>query len=80
MDKKTKTKTYPTWTKEQVAEKTDEKNLLIIVNGSVLDVTKFIKIHPGGQQVLKDYAGGDATTVFYEVCDLKHHHIYIYMY
>ena len=36
----------------------------IVVNGNVLDVTKWKDMHPGGSGVLTNYAGKDATTAF----------------
>ena len=63
-----RSKVYPVFTKEQVAQKSaDGKTALIIVNGDVLDISKFCNIHPGGKQVLLDYAGKDATKAFYEL-------------
>jgi alkylation response protein AidB-like acyl-CoA dehydrogenase len=39
----------------------------MIVNGDVLDVTRFATGHPGGEKVILDYAGKDATKVFYSL-------------
>ena len=35
------------------------------IDGHVLDVSKFAKLHPGGVQALIDTAGKDATSEFY---------------
>merc|ERR1719378_2046782 len=39
----------------------------MIVNGKVLDVTKYLDDHPGGEEVLIDKAGMDATVDFEDV-------------
>jgi cytochrome b involved in lipid metabolism len=57
-----------TYTAAQVAEhKTEEKGLWIIVDGSVYDVSTFIKEHPGGPKILKRSAGKDASKSFWKV-------------
>ena len=45
------------------SEITSSSNL-IIINGSVIDVSKFMKIHPGGEELIKDVIGTDATTAY----------------
>jgi alkylation response protein AidB-like acyl-CoA dehydrogenase len=37
------------------------------IDGFVYDVTKFAKLHPGGPQIIEQFAGLDVTTLFYEV-------------
>jgi len=37
------------------------------INGKVYDVTKFLDDHPGGDEVMKDTAGRDATLEFDDV-------------
>jgi len=39
----------------------------IIIDGLVYDISKFLKLHPGGSFVLEQYRGKDATKVFYEL-------------
>eukprot|EP00913_Durusdinium_trenchii_P000667 g620.t1 len=43
----------------------------IIVDGDVYDVTKFAGVHPGGTQILLEYAGKDATEDFYALHRLE---------
>lgn len=54
-------------TREEVAKHDGKegRKALVIVNGDVLDVTEFAEAHPGGVNVLLDYAGKDATKIFY---------------
>lgn len=54
-----------TLTREEVAKHCSPDDAWIIVNGDVYDITKFAKFHPGGQQLLFDYAGQDATEEFF---------------
>ena len=50
-----------TFTREEVKRHSSEKDCWIIIDSEVFDVTKFADMHPGGAQVLLDYAGQDVT-------------------
>jgi len=52
-------------TREEVAKHNKPDDAWIIVDGDVYDVTKFAGVHPGGTQILLEYAGKDATEDFY---------------
>jgi hypothetical protein len=54
----------PSFTPEQVREHCDATSLWLIVDGEVLDLTEFAALHPGGRDVLLEYAGRDATVAF----------------
>ncbi|ORY96695.1 acyl-CoA dehydrogenase/oxidase [Syncephalastrum racemosum] len=54
-----------TFTREEVKRHSSEKDCWIIIDSEVFDVTKFADMHPGGAQVLLDYAGQDVTDDFY---------------
>eukprot|EP00440_Ansanella_granifera_P063877 gb/GFBE01069251.1/.p1 GENE.gb/GFBE01069251.1/~~gb/GFBE01069251.1/.p1 ORF type:complete len:517 (+),score=133.03 gb/GFBE01069251.1/:1-1551(+) len=54
-----------TLTREEVAKHNKADDAWIIVDGDVYDVTKFANAHPGGTQLLLDYAGQDATEDFF---------------
>eukprot|EP01064_Diplonema_japonicum_P027224 TRINITY_DN3910_c1_g5_i1.p1 TRINITY_DN3910_c1_g5~~TRINITY_DN3910_c1_g5_i1.p1 ORF type:complete len:521 (+),score=113.61 TRINITY_DN3910_c1_g5_i1:47-1609(+) len=41
-------------------------DMWVIIDNDVYDLSKFGKMHPGGEAVLKEYAGKDATEVFFE--------------
>ncbi|CAE7243699.1 BETAA-AD [Symbiodinium natans] len=52
-------------TREEVAKHNKGDDAWIIVDGDVYDVTKFAGVHPGGTQILLEYAGKDATEDFF---------------
>ncbi|XP_054621968.1 cytochrome b5 [Dunckerocampus dactyliophorus] len=43
------------------------KSTWILIHHKVYDVTKFLEEHPGGEEVLREQAGGDATESFEDV-------------
>eukprot|EP00416_Gambierdiscus_australes_P035009 CAMPEP_0171104872 /NCGR_PEP_ID=MMETSP0766_2-20121228/61488_1 /TAXON_ID=439317 /ORGANISM="Gambierdiscus australes, Strain CAWD 149" /LENGTH=516 /DNA_ID=CAMNT_0011565575 /DNA_START=47 /DNA_END=1597 /DNA_ORIENTATION=- len=54
-----------TFTREEVGVHNKPDDAWVIVDGNVYDVTKFAKLHPGGKEILLDYAGKDATEDFF---------------
>ncbi|XP_036375309.1 cytochrome b5 isoform X1 [Megalops cyprinoides] len=51
----------------EVEEQNTFKSTWIIINHNIYDVTKFLEEHPGGEEVLREQAGGDATESFEDV-------------
>jgi cytochrome b involved in lipid metabolism len=49
---------------QDVAKHNNEKDCWVVVNGEVLDVTHFLKDHPGGKKAILLFAGKDATEEF----------------
>jgi len=49
---------------EEVSKHNKEKDLWLVVNDQVLDVTKFLPDHPGGKMAIMSFAGRDATEEF----------------
>lgn len=53
------------FTMEQVGNHTKDGDMWMVIDGKVYDVSKFMKVHPGGAGILKLYAGKDATKEFF---------------
>ncbi|XP_074549417.1 cytochrome b5 [Halichoeres trimaculatus] len=51
----------------EIEEQNTFKSTWIIIHNKVYDVTKFLEEHPGGEEVLREQAGGDATESFEDV-------------
>jgi len=52
------------WTMEEVAKHNKKDDCWVVVNGQVLNTTKFLPDHPGGAKAILLYAGKDATEEF----------------
>jgi len=52
------------WSTEEVAKHNKKDDCWVVVNGQVLDTTKFLPDHPGGAKAILLYAGKDATEEF----------------
>jgi len=55
------------FSRKEVGGHCKEEDAYVIVNEAVLDVTRFAGMHPGGEKLLLQFAGQDATEVFYEL-------------
>jgi len=51
----------------QLAQHNGADSLWVAIEGRVYDVTKFLQEHPGGQEVMLEQAGRDATIPFIDV-------------
>lgn len=56
-----------TFSREEVRSHTTEDSLWCIIDSTVYDLTEFVDAHPGGESVLRQVAGQDATTAFYNL-------------
>lgn len=64
--------TVKAYTQSQVAKHTSSKSCWVTYKGKVYDVTEFIQDHPGGDDLILDYAGKDVTAIMADV--LEHDH------
>ncbi|GEQ71160.1 hypothetical protein JCM33374_g4841 [Metschnikowia sp. JCM 33374] len=42
----------------------EDTGIWVAINGNVYDLTSFLSIHPGGPQIIKKYAGKNASKIF----------------
>ncbi|XP_049637744.1 cytochrome b5 [Suncus etruscus] len=52
---------------EEIQKHNHSKSTWLILHYKVYDLTKFLEEHPGGEEVLREQAGGDATENFEDV-------------
>ncbi|KAM8799474.1 cytochrome b5 type B [Eudromia elegans] len=55
------------FTREEVARRNSNREAWLVIHGRVYDVTRFLAEHPGGEEVLLEQAGRDATESFEDV-------------
>jgi cytochrome b involved in lipid metabolism len=55
------------FTREEVGSFNSKDSLLLIIDSKVYDVTEFVNAHPGGEFVLVQVGGKDATADFYNL-------------
>ncbi|KAI1826998.1 cytochrome b5 [Xylaria intraflava] len=55
------------FTFQDVAEHNTKKDLFLVIHDKVYDTSKFVDEHPGGEEVLLDVGGQDATEAFEDV-------------
>ncbi|KAI1845124.1 hypothetical protein JX265_002791 [Neoarthrinium moseri] len=56
-----------TFTRDEVAKHNTEEDVWFIIDSKVYDVSDFLDAHPGGEAVLRQVAGTDATASFYNL-------------
>ncbi|CAG0889359.1 unnamed protein product [Cyprideis torosa] len=64
-------KPYHQYTLEEVAEHSEPWDCWCIIFDKVYNVTELISSHPGGSEILMEYAGRDATLAFRSVGHTK---------
>ncbi|XP_074769653.1 cytochrome b5 type B isoform X2 [Athene noctua] len=57
----------PVFTLEEVGKRNSNSEAWLVIHGRVYDVTRFLEEHPGGEEVLLEQAGRDATECFEDV-------------
>ncbi|CAL1677193.1 unnamed protein product [Lasius platythorax] len=55
------------YTRAEVAKHADPKDTWIIIHNNVYDVTPFLNEHPGGEEVLLEQGGTDASEPFEDI-------------
>ncbi|XP_028812611.1 cytochrome b5 type B [Denticeps clupeoides] len=55
------------YTRDEIQSHNLSKDTWLIIHDKVYDVTAFLEEHPGGEEVLLEQAGGDATESFEDV-------------
>ncbi|XP_061614471.1 cytochrome b5 isoform X1 [Phyllopteryx taeniolatus] len=55
------------FTLDDISKQNSFKATWIVIHHKVYDVTKFLEEHPGGEEVLREHAGDDATESFEDV-------------
>ncbi|KAK2786686.1 hypothetical protein FQN52_007694 [Onygenales sp. PD_12] len=55
------------FTFKEVAEHSSKKDLYVSIHDKIYDVSSFVDEHPGGEEVLLDVGGQDATEAFEDV-------------
>ncbi|KAM4614501.1 cytochrome b5 type B [Discoglossus pictus] len=55
------------YTLEEVKKRNSAKEIWLVIHGRVYDITSFVEEHPGGEEVLFEQAGYDATESFEDV-------------
>ncbi len=58
-------KQLKTFTKAEVEKHNQQGDCYLVVDGAVLDVSKFALGHPGGETLLYEYGGKDVSEEFY---------------
>lgn len=55
------------YTYEEVAKHNKVEDAWIVIDGKVYDITNFLDEHPGGEEIIFENAGGDATESFLDI-------------
>lgn len=55
------------FTYQDVSAHTTKKDLYVVIHDKVYDVSSFVDEHPGGEEVMLDVGGQDATEAFEDV-------------
>ncbi|KAG2733702.1 hypothetical protein G9P44_003227 [Scheffersomyces stipitis] len=61
------TETLKTYTYEEVSKHKSHDDLWVVYNGQVYNISPYIDEHPGGEEVVLDVAGTDATEAFNDI-------------
>jgi 4-hydroxysphinganine ceramide fatty acyl 2-hydroxylase len=65
-------RTLPTFTAAEVAKHNSESSCYVVVGQNVYDVTDFIDSHPGGPELILEYAGKDVEAILKDEASHQH--------
>lgn len=65
-------RTLPTLTHAEVEKHSSEKSCYVTIGANVYDITEFLDSHPGGPELILDYAGKDVTDILKD--EISHTH------
>ncbi|KAI1095358.1 inositolphosphorylceramide-B C-26 hydroxylase [Rostrohypoxylon terebratum] len=65
-------RTLPTFTQAEVESHNTAKSCYVTIGTNVYDVTDFVESHPGGPDLVLEYAGKDVTEILKDVDSHKH--------
>ncbi|KAJ9219514.1 hypothetical protein DTO271D3_742 [Paecilomyces variotii] len=65
-------KVLPTFTPAEVAAHNTEKSCYVTLGSKVYDVTSFVDDHPGGGDLIMEYAGKDVSEIMRDVVSHEH--------
>lgn len=57
----------PRYTIKEISKHNTKKDLWIIINDNIYDVTDFLLKHPGGEKILLKFGGKNATIYFNKI-------------
>ena len=60
-----------TFSRDEVARHSVPGDMWVVIDEDVYDLSKFGKMHPGGESVLLEFGGKDATDMFFEMHKLE---------
>lgn len=66
-DSEAKTNDVKTYNLEEISKHNDGKSCWMVIHDKVYDVTDFLDEHPGGEEVMLEFSGHDATESFEDV-------------
>jgi cytochrome b involved in lipid metabolism len=58
----------PFYSIEEVRMHKSISDCWVVIDNHVIDITRYLKYHPGGMEIMLEHAGTDATDHFNKVC------------
>ncbi|ORX68710.1 cytochrome b5 [Linderina pennispora] len=55
------------YTAEEISKHNTREDIWVVIHNKVYDITKFLDEHPGGEEVLLEHAGINATEAFEDI-------------